>query len=498
MLVEPANMQLTVQSGQSLHGAVTVPGDKSLSHRAALFAALAEGESVIDRFLVSGVTRAMLDALTALGVAWQVKDQRLTVCSAGLDGWRAPAAPLDCRNSATTIRLLAGAIAATGIDATLDGSAGLRRRPMDRIVEPLRQMGVQITPAANGGAPLRLHGRLPDQRLRAIDYTLPVASAQVKSCLLLAALAADAPVTIREPGPSRDHTERMLRAMGVRVDVHSRTEQGSQSSPLQFVANGCKWNGGRSSATLVRNAQTNLTDKVDQTRSDHGDPSTTHSVTIHPPSAPLQPLRLQLAGDISSAAFLIVAALITPGSEILIRDVGLNPTRTGLLDALRAMGADIRAGNLRDWSGEPVGDLTVRHSPLHATRVAGDLVVRMIDEFPIFAVAAACAQGVTEVREAAELRHKESDRITAVAKELCAIGVAIEPLPDGFRITGGAVAGGSVDPHGDHRIAMSCAVAGLVAKQPVAIEGAEIMNESFPAFREILATLGANVESKGS
>jgi 3-phosphoshikimate 1-carboxyvinyltransferase len=433
-------MQLTVQSGRPLRGEVTVPGDKSLSHRASLFAALACGESVVDRFLVSGVTRAMLDALTALGVAWQVKQQRLTVCGTGLDGLRTPAAPIDCRNSATTIRLLAGAVAAAGIDVTLDGSAGLRRRPMNRIAEPLRQMGVKITTAANAGAPLHLHGRLPDQPLRAVDYSLPVASAQVKSCLLLAALGAEAPVTIREPGPSRDHTERMLRAMGVRVET--------------------------------------LPD---------------HAVTLHPPTGPLQPLRLQLAGDISAAAFLIVAALITPGSEILIRDVGLNPTRTGILDALRAMGADIRTGNLREWSGEPVGDLTVCHSPLRATTVSGDLVVRMIDEFPVFAVAAARADGTTEVREASELRHKESDRISAVANELRAIGVAIEPLPDGFRITGGIVAGGLVNPHGDHRIAMSCAVAGLVARQPVKIHGAEIMNESFPAFCETLTALGAHV-----
>ena len=434
-------MNLTVQSGQPLRGDVTLPGDKSLSHRAALFAALAEGESIIDRFLVSGVTRAMLDALTGLGVAWQVRDQRLIVCGTGINGLRTPLAPLDCRNSATTIRLLAGAIAAAGIDATLDGSAGLRRRPMDRIAEPLQQMGLSITTAANHCAPLHLHSRLPDQHLRAMEYTLPVASAQVKSCLLLAALDADAPTTIREPGPSRDHTERMLRAMGVRVET-----------------------------------------------------SAGHAVTLHPPAEPLRPLHLQLSGDISAAAFLIVAALITPGSEIRIRDVGLNPTRTGLLDALRAMGADIQTANLRDWSGEPVGDLTVRHSALHATQISGDLVVRMIDEFPVFAVAAALAHGTTEVREATELRHKESDRITAVANELRAIGVAIDPLPDGFRIHGGIVAGGIVAPHGDHRIAMSCAVAGLVAQNPVEIHGAEIMNESFPTFRETLLKLGATLE----
>jgi 3-phosphoshikimate 1-carboxyvinyltransferase len=313
---------------------------------------------------------------------------------------------------------------------------------MNRIVEPLRHLGVRLTAAAGGGAPLHLHARLPDARLRAMEYTLPVASAQVKSCLLLAALAAEGPVTLREPGPSRDHTERMLRAMGARVE---------------------------SGAGNV--------------------------VTLLPPVAPLRPLRLRLAGDLSSAAFLVVAALITPGSEVTIRDVGLNPTRTGILDALRAMGADIRSVNPREWSGEPVGDLIVRHSVLRATRVSGDLVVRMIDEFPIFAVAAALAEGATEVREAEELRHKESDRIQALAQELRVLGVGIEPLPDGFRIVGGPVSGGLVNPHGDHRIAMSCAVAGLVARRPVTVEGAEILHESFPAFRETLSALGAETHA---
>ena len=443
-------MQLTIHSGHPLRGTCAVPGDKSLSHRAALFAALANGESVIDRFLVSGVTRAMLDALTALGVAWQVRDQRLTICGTGLLGLRAPTAPLDCRNSATTIRMLAGAVAATGIEATLDGTPGLRRRPMSRIVEPLRAMGVAIHAAANDGAPLVLHGRETEQRLRAIDYTLPVASAQVKSCLLLAALGAGGPTTIREPGPSRDHTERMLRAMGVEVES---------------VAD--------ASAANAR------------------------AVTLRPPSAPLLPLRLALPGDISAAAFLIVAALIVPDSEIVIRDVGLNPTRTGLLDALRDMGADIRVSNLHDVSAEPVGDLTVRHGPLHGTQVAGDLVVRMIDEFPVFAIAAAYADGVTEVREAEELRHKESDRINALVGELSRLGVAITPRPDGFRIVGGAVAGGTVAAHGDHRIAMSCALAGLASHCPVVVEGAEIMAESFPDFAATLRALSADVRFQG-
>jgi 3-phosphoshikimate 1-carboxyvinyltransferase len=439
-------MLLIVQSGHPLRGTVQAPGDKSLSHRAALLAALAQGESVIDGFTVSGVTRAMLDALTALGVAWQVRDSRLTVCGTGLLGLGTPATALDCRNSATTIRMLAGAVAAAGIEATLDGSPGLRRRPMGRIADPLRQMGVPIALAPGGGAPMRLHGRSPEQPLHAIDYTLPVASAQVKSCLLLAALDADGPTVLREPGPTRDHTERMLRAMGVRVETAS------------------------------------------------GDAGSAQTVTLHPPAGPLQPLRMQLAGDFSTAAFLIVAALITPGSEVVIRDVGLNPTRTGLLDALLSMGADIRTANPRDWSGEPVGDIAVRASPLAGARVFGEQVVRMIDEFPIFAVAAACATGVTEVREASELRHKESDRIATMSGALRTLGAAIEPLDDGFRITGGRLTGGTVPAHGDHRVAMSCAVAGLAAPDPVIVTGGEIVGESFPGFADALRSLGAHIE----
>jgi 3-phosphoshikimate 1-carboxyvinyltransferase len=433
-------MTLTVQPGRPLRGEVRVPGDKSLSHRAALFAALAEGESVVERFLVSGVTAAMLDALTAVGVRWQVSGERLTLQGRGFAGWRAPAQPLDCRHSATTIRLLAGAVAASGVGAVLDGSAGLRRRPMNRVVEPLRQMGVAIEAAAGGGCPLRLAPRPAGQRLRPAAHTLPVASAQVKSCLLLAALAAGGPVTIREPGPSRDHTERMLGAMGVRIE---------------------------------------------------GAPG---AVTLHPPAAALRPLAMALPGDLSAAAFLIVAALIVPGSEIVLRDVGVNPTRTGLLDVLRAMGADLAVANRREESGEPVADLTVRHSRLRGTRVAGDLVVRMIDEFPVFAAAAAFAEGATEVREAAELRAKESDRIDAVVGELRRLGVAIEALPDGFRVQGGRVAGGAADGRGDHRIAMSCAVAGLAADAPVAVAGAEIVKESFPGFAATLRSLGAAVD----
>jgi 3-phosphoshikimate 1-carboxyvinyltransferase len=436
-------MILHTSRSQPLTGSYTLPGDKSLAHRSALFAALAEGESVIGAFPLSGVTRAMLDALTAFGVPWTFDDGTLTVTGLGLRGLRPPAAAVTCRNSATTIRLLAGAVAAAGIPCSLDGSEGLRRRPMNRVTEPLRAMGVVIETAPGDGAPLVIHGRPPGVRLTACHHALPVASAQVKSCLLLAALAADGPVTLSEPGPSRDHTERMLHAMG--VDIRC-------------------------------------------------DPAA-HAVSLTPPTDPLRPLRADLAGDISTAAFLIVAATVIPGSDITLIGVGVNPTRTGILDALRAMGADIVEWNPRERSGEPVADIRVRAAPLIGTRVAGDLVVRMIDEFPVFAVAAACAAGLTEVSEAVELRHKESDRIGLLCAELAGVGVDIAERPDGFAIRGGPIRGGSVDAHGDHRIAMALAVAGWVSQTGIAVRRAAILAESFPDFVPVFSRLGAAIRT---
>lgn len=434
-------MTLTTTSSLPLSGTYTVPGDKSLAHRAALFAALAEGESVVGAYPLSGVTRAMLDALTAFGVPWSVHNGTLTVSGVGLHGLRAPVAAVNCRNSATTIRLLAGAAAAAGVPCILDGSAGLRRRPMDRITLPLRAMDVAIDAAAGGGAPLVLRARPADRPLTARNHDLHVASAQVKSCLLLAALAADKPVTVSEPGPSRDHSERMLRAMGVtlRRDTHA------------------------------------------------------HRVTLTPPTAPLQPLRTELAGDISTAAFLIVAAACIPGSDIILRGVGVNPTRTGLIDALLAMGADITLSPLGERSGEPVADIRVRAVPLHGIRIEGDLVVRMIDEFPVFAVAAAAATGVTEVRDATELRHKESDRISRLCAELTVVGVDVSEQADGFTIRGAPFDGGTVDAHGDHRIAMALAVAGWISRHGVTVRHAEIIDESFPDFVTVCKDLGAAV-----
>lgn len=438
-------MNLVIRAGRRLSGETTVPGDKSLSHRAALFAALAEGESQIDNFLVSGVTGAMLDALTGLGVPWRLEHGCLRVSGTGAGGLHSPAAPLDCRNSATTMRLLAGALAGAGTAAVLDGSAGLRRRPMGRIVTPLKAMGVAITAAEGGGAPLALEARLGGRRLRGMEVKLEAASAQVKTCLMLAALAAGEMSTLIEPARSRDHSERMLSAMGAKIRLEP-----------------------------------------------HGSGAV---VTILPLERPLAPLNMAVPGDFSAAAFLIVAALTAPGSDVVLRGVGLNPTRTGLLEALLEMGADIQVMGEYTQAGEPVGDLRVRSGRLHGTTVSGERVVAMIDEFPIFAVAAACADGPTEVRDAAELRLKESDRIEALCGELRAQGVAVEERPDGFTLHGqGGIPGGAgADPHGDHRLAMSLAVAGLAAERPIRVRGAEIVKESFPGFPAALRALGAEV-----
>jgi 3-phosphoshikimate 1-carboxyvinyltransferase len=447
-MITERSTRLKILPGNPLRGEYRLPGDKSLSHRMALFAALAEGQSSFTNFLVSGVTEAMLRALTALGVEWELKDEKLTVMGKGFKGLKPPQAALDCGNSATTLRLLAGFLAAANLPAVLDGSDGLRRRPMGRILDPLHQMGVQIT-GSEGCAPLQISSTsLP---LKSIDYSLPVASAQVKSCLLLAALSAGGAMVVREPGPSRDHTERLLQAMGVKLRSWSEVTQGKDS--IQYITQMDPL-GGRS----------------------------------------LLPLNMPIPGDISSAAFLIVAALITPGSEILLRNVGLNPTRTGLLDALWAMGADIQVLNPSQAPGEPWGDLLIRSSELHGTQVAGPLVVRMIDEFPAFAVAAAFAEGETVISQAEELRYKESDRISVLCQGLNRLGFQVQEAPDGFTLKGNKhPVGGEVDPHGDHRLAMALGLVGLASSQPVTVLGAEVIGESFPEFVSVLQALGADV-----
>lgn len=416
-----------------LSGRVAVPGDKSLAHRAALFATFADGVSEVGNYPDSGVTRVMRSALASLGFPSTLEGGVLRIAGnrQGLPALKSESV-VYCGNSGTTFRLFAGVLAATGTAATLDGSEGLRRRPMERIAEPLRLMGANVE-TTEGHAPLVFR----PARLRGIDYTLPVASSQVLSCLQLAALGAEGVSTFHVPGPVRDHTTRMLRVMGARIEEDGLT---TRVYPLASLG-------------------------------------------------PLKPLRGELPGDISSAAFLLVAAAIVPGSRITVTNVGLNPTRTGILDVLSEMGASIAISNTRDTFGEPSGDVTLASAPLHGIEIGGSLVVRSIDEFPAIAAAAAFAEGVTTVRDAEELRYKESDRIAAIVAQLRALGADVVETPDGFSIRGGTVRGGIARANGDHRLAMSMALCGLRAPTPVTVSGAEILNESFPEFTSKLAEL---------
>ncbi len=443
-------MNLLVQSGNSICGTVgsqfeigyTLPGDKSLSHRAALFSALAKGESRIENFLDSGVTRVLLSSLRQLGINWQLQEKTLLVQGGGLDSFLSNEERLFCGNSATTMRLLAGALAASGIAVTLDGSPGLRARPMGRIVEPLVAMGVPIHASAQETAPLQLAFRDRGHPLQAREFFLQQASAQVKTCLLLAALAADGESVIHEPAASRDHTERILASMGVAIQ------------------------------------------KPDDL-----------TVVLQPPSQPLTPLNIKLPADFSAAAFLIVAALITPDSDLWLLNVGVNPGRIGLVEAIRAMGGKIDLHYNKAQAGEDVADIHVQSGSLHGVIVQGDLVVRMIDEFPIFAIAAAVAEGQTVVKDAAELRFKESDRIKAIVQQLSQIGMSAVETQDGFIITGrDSINGGRVNCGGDHRLALALAVTGSICTENVLIEGAEMMNESFPNFVDLFNSLGGNLD----
>jgi 3-phosphoshikimate 1-carboxyvinyltransferase len=424
-------MNWTIAPSSTLHGIVSMPGDKSISHRALMHAALAHGTSRIQNFLYAGVTEAMMRCVRDLGVQLDAESDGALLVHGGQ--LFSPAANLDCGNSGATIRMLMGALVGQrDLVVTLDGSAGLRRRPMKRVAEPLRLMGAELgdTP------PLVIEGKA----LHGIEYTMPVASAQVKAAILLAALQADGPTIIHEPGPSRDHSERLLRSLGISVV------------------------------------------------NDH------NTVTLAPPDKPLAAFEATVPGDISSAAFVFAAAALVPNSEVTVTNVGINDTRTGILDALVAMGGDVTVSNVREVNGEPVADITAKSSELRGITVDGDLVVRMIDEFPIFAVLATQAQGETIVREAEELRVKESDRIGSLASELRKLGVQIEERPDGFVIAGPTrLHGAVVDSHGDHRLAMSLAVAGLIADDETTVTRAEAFRESFPNFVDLLQGLGGAV-----
>jgi 3-phosphoshikimate 1-carboxyvinyltransferase len=411
----------------SLHGDVIVPGDKSVSHRSMMLSAIAEGTSHIRGFLEGEDTRATAAVLVQLGASIEAPSagERI-VRGVGLHGLRGSDKPLDCGNAGTGMRLLTGLLAGQSFDSTLIGDESLSKRPMRRVTDPLAQMGANID-TQDGLPPLHVHG---GQKLHGIHYELPVASAQIKSALLLAGLYAEGSTEVIEPHPTRDYTERMLAAFGW---------------PIEFSPGYAKLEGGH---------RLRATDVV-------------------------------VPADFSSAAFFLVAASIVPGSMLRLPAVGLNPRRTGLLEALRLMGADIRIENQTESGGEVIGDLVVRHAPLHGIELPEALVPDMIDELPALFIAAAVAQGRTVIRGAAELRVKESDRIATMAAGMLALGVRIEETPDGAVIEGGAISSGTVDSHGDHRIAMSFAIAGLIARGEVTIRDCANVATSFPGFLEL-------------
>jgi 3-phosphoshikimate 1-carboxyvinyltransferase len=417
------------QPGQPLHGSVQVPGDKSVSHRALMLAAIAEGNSRIRGFLEGEDTRATAAVLSPSAGERHVH-------GVGLHGLRGSSQPLDCGNAGTGMRLLTGLLAGQAFDSTLIGDASLSKRPMRRVTDPLALMGAHID-THDGMPPLRVRGGQP---LQGIRYELPVASAQVKSALLLAGLYAGGDTEIIEPHPTRDYTERMLEAFGW---------------PIAFAPGRARLTGGHT----------------------------------------LRAADVDVPADFSSAAFFLVAASIVPGSELRLPAVGLNPRRTGLLQALRLMGADITVEHQRESGGEPVGDLVVRHAPLHGVELPEALVPDMIDEFPVLFIAAAVASGRTVIRGAAELRVKESDRIATMATGLRTLGVSIEETPDGAIIHGGGVGAGAVESHLDHRIAMSFAVAGLVASGPVRVNDCRHVATSFPGFLELANRCGFALQS---
>ncbi|MBM5811226.1 MAG: 3-phosphoshikimate 1-carboxyvinyltransferase [Gammaproteobacteria bacterium] len=425
--------------GGRVAGAIRVPGDKSISHRAVMLAGIAAGRSEIRGFLPGADCLATLAAMQAMGVrAERVAADHLLVDGAGSAGLLAPAGPLDLGNSGTAMRLLAGLLAWQTFDTVLVGDASLLRRPMERVAAPLRRMGASITTTA-GRPPLRLRGT---PGLRGCTHRLEVPSAQVKSALLLAGLGAAGRTEVHEPAPTRDHTELMLEAFGVPVERGER------------------------------------------------------SVAIRGPAA-LRACAIDVPGDFSSAAFFIVAGIVAGAGPLRIRDVGINPRRTGLLAILERMGADIRVLAPRQSGGEPVADLEVHPGVLHGIEVPGELVAAAIDEFPVLFAAAALAEGETVVTGAAELRVKESDRIAVMAEGLQALGVRVAVLPDGLRVTGGAVHGGCVDSHGDHRVAMAFAV--LAARAAAAVEIRDVANvqTSFPGFVATARQAGLAVEDSG-
>jgi 3-phosphoshikimate 1-carboxyvinyltransferase len=423
-----------------VRGSATVPGDKSISHRALMLSGIAEGRSEVSGFLAGEDCLATLAAMRALGVRIeQPSPTEVAVHGVGLHGLKGARRALDMGNAGTAMRLFTGLLSAQKFDSTLIGDSSLMKRPMERVAKPLREMGADVR-THDGTPPVDLGGGRP---LRGIDYRMPVASAQVKSAILLAALYADGPTTVVAPAINRDHSERMLQSCGVRLDIDGlRT-------------------------------------------------------TLHPPER-LVGQKLNVPGDFSSAAFFIVAGLLGAAAEgLLIRNVGMNPTRAGLLDILRSMGADLEVRNARSSGAEPVADLMVRRSALQGIRVPVELIPIAIDELPILFIAAACAEGETLITGAEELRVKESDRIAAMSAGLAALGVIHTVMPDGMRIEGrgegAAFGGGVVDSLGDHRIAMSFGIASLRAAAPIYIRDVANVATSFPGFVDLARSVGLNI-----
>lgn len=437
-----SKLSFHVAPGGSLSGQLRVAGDKSISHRAIMLGALADGVTEVSGFLEGEDCLATLRAMRSLGVHIETLGQgHVRVHGVGIDGLRPAAAPLDLGNSGTSMRLMSGILAGQDFDSTLTGDASLSRRPMRRVTAPLTEMGAELATTTDGTPPIHVRG---GRRLHGIHYDMPVASAQVKSALLLAGLYAEGETCVAEPAPTRDHTERMLAGFGYAVERNGNRV--------------CLRGGGRLSAMTV-----------------------------------------DVPADISSAAFFLVAASLAPGSELVLEHVGINPTRTGVIDILRMMGADITVTREREVGGEPVADLCVKHAPLHGIAIPEHLVPLAIDEFPAIFVAAACAEGETRLTGAAELRVKESDRIQVMADGLQVCGIDARPTSDGIVISGvaGGLRGGRVDSHGDHRIAMAFAMAGLRASSEIVIEDCANVNTSFPGFVELARRAGLGIESRG-
>ncbi len=427
--------------GGSLSGRVRVPGDKSISHRSIMLGSLADGTTEVEGFLEGEDALATLQAFRDMGVVIEgPSNGRVTIHGVGLHGLKAPAGPLYLGNSGTSMRLLSGILSAQAFDTTLTGDASLSKRPMNRVADPLREMGAVIETAEQGRPPMIIRG---GQKLKGIHYDMPMASAQVKSCLLLAGLYAEGETSVTEPAPTRDHTERMLQGFGYPVTVEGNVARV------------------RSGSTLTAN-------------------------------------RIEVPADISSAAFFLVAGSIAENSELVLEHVGINPTRTGVIDILRLMGGDITLENQREVGGEPVADLRVRSANLKGIEIPEALVPLAIDEFPVLFVAASCAQGRTVLRGAEELRVKESDRIQVMADGLKVLGVSATPRPDGIVIEGGSMGGGEVESHGDHRIAMAFSVASLRASAPIRIRDCANVATSFPGFLELAAKAGIRVKEEAS